>query len=363
MHRAVERFEIASLHALAHHGYDAVIDVRSPAEFAEDHVPGAVNLPALDDAQRAEVGTVYTRDSPFRARKIGAAMVARNVAGHVEGPLAAQDGAWRPLVYCWRGGQRSGSVATILAQIGWRTAVVAGGYRSYRAAVRRVLYDDAFPAPIVLLDGLTGTAKTALLNRAAARGVPILDLEGLAHHRGSVFGHRDGDQPSQKAFESALAAQVAALAPGRPVLVEAESSKVGARALPPGLWAAMRTAPRIEIAAPPAARAAYLRGAYADIAADPEQLHRMLAALVRLQGGERVARWQAMARAGAFTDLAADLMAQHYDPRYARQRARDVRPLLARIEMATLAASDLDGIADRIADRIGAMAAAPVGPA
>jgi tRNA 2-selenouridine synthase len=110
------------------HGYDCVIDVRSPSEYAEDHMPGAINLPVLDDAQRARVGCIYKQDGPFLARKIGASLVARNSATHIEGALAHYDKSWRPMVYCWRGGQRSAAFATILAQIGWRAGVVTGGY-------------------------------------------------------------------------------------------------------------------------------------------------------------------------------------------------------------------------------------------
>src|SRR5579872_889772 len=168
--------------------FDAIIDVRSPAEFAEDHVPGAISLPVLDDAERAEVGTIYVQDSRFRARRVGAALVARNVARHLETALADKDGAFRPLVYCWRGGQRSGAMATILSQVGWRTAVLAGGYRTYRRHVKARLYDETPPLKLVLLEGRTGTGKTAVLSRLAARGVQTLDLEGLAEHRGSVFG-------------------------------------------------------------------------------------------------------------------------------------------------------------------------------
>ena len=161
------------------HGFDEVIDVRSPAEFAEDHLPGAVNLPVLDDAERARVGTIYKQESPFLARKLGAALVARNAAAHIEGPLRDRDGGWRPLVYCWRGGQRSGSFASLLREIGWRVETVEGGYRSWRRLVVADLYERAFPARVVLLDGNTGTAKTDLLPRLAARGHQVIDLEEL----------------------------------------------------------------------------------------------------------------------------------------------------------------------------------------
>lgn len=186
--------------------FDDVIDVRSPAEFAEDHVPGAISLPVLDNEERAVVGTIYKQESPFKARKLGAALVARNAARHLEGPLAAKDGGWRPLVYCWRGGQRSNSFGSILTQVGWRTEVLAGGYQSYRRALVAALYDRALPHRFVLIDGDTGTAKTEILHLVAARGGQVLDLEGLANHRGSVLGPRPGGQPSQKMLESRLTA-------------------------------------------------------------------------------------------------------------------------------------------------------------
>ena len=302
--------------------FDTLVDVRSPAEFAEDHVPGAINLPALSNEERARVGTIYKQDSPFKARKIGAALVARNVAAHLDGPLAKKDGGWRPLVYCWRGGQRSGSVAIILGQVGWRAETVAGGYKSWRRLVVALLQDTAFPAPMVVLDGNTGTAKTEVLARLAARGVQVIDLEGLANHRGSLFGHREGGQPAQKWFESQLAVQVAALDPARPVVVEAESSRIGAVEVPKAVWAAIRAAPRVRIAAPLTARADYLARAYADVTEDAARLQAVIARLRPLHAAEVIDDWLEQARAGAFADLAADLMRRHYDPRYEKHRAR-----------------------------------------
>ncbi|MBT8477242.1 MAG: tRNA 2-selenouridine(34) synthase MnmH, partial [Alphaproteobacteria bacterium] len=267
---------LTSLSDLAALQADTVIDVRSSAEFAEDHLPGAINLPVLSDAERAEVGTIYVQDSAFRARRIGAALVAANAARHLQGPLADKDGSWQPLVYCWRGGQRSASFAAILTQVGWRTQVLTGGYRSYRRIVAQALYDDDWPTPLTLLDGNTGTAKTELLHLLAARGVQTLDLEGLARHRGSIFGPVAEAQPSQKAFESAIAGQLAGFDPARPVVIEAESSKIGDLLVPPSLWKAMAVAPRIEVAAPLGARAEYLTRAYADLEAAPDRVHAQL---------------------------------------------------------------------------------------
>ncbi len=313
---------LTSLTDLARHGFDDIIDVRAPAEYADDHLPGAISLPVLNDEERARVGTIYKQVNPFTARKLGAALVARNAAAHLEGPLADRPGGWRPLVYCWRGGQRSGSFATILGQIGWRVETLAGGYKVWRGLVVRALYETPFPASVVVLDGNTGTGKTDILLRMRALGAQVIDLEGLARHRGSLFGAMPGGQPSQRGFEGRLALEIAALDPARPVVVEAESAKIGNVRLPPGLWKAMQAAPRIAVTAPPAARAAYLTRAYADLTADAARLAAIIESLRPLHAAEVIAGWLALAAAGEFAPLAEDLMARHYDPRYLRHRAR-----------------------------------------
>ena len=331
-------------------GYDTVIDVRAPAEFAEDHLPCAISLPVLDDAERAHVGTIYKQESPFKARKIGAALVARNAAHHIESSLLGQDGGWRPLVYCWRGGQRSNSFAIILRQIGWRVDVLDGGYRRYRRAIVDAFYGAALPFRLIRLDGNTGTAKTELLHLLAGRGVQVVDLEGLAGHRGSILGARAGGQPSQKAFESALFAALQALDPSRPVIVEAESSRIGALRIPPAMWKAMIAAPRVVVEAQVPARAAYLARAYADLLAEPEALMELLNGLKQLVGGERVAHWQALASAHAWEQLAGELVTHHYDPAYARARERDDAPIAARVQAMGLGDADLPKLADRLAE-------------
>ncbi|QBY00852.1 tRNA 2-selenouridine(34) synthase MnmH [Rhodophyticola sp. CCM32] len=333
-------------------GFDAVIDVRSPAEFALDHVPGAVNMPVLSDVERARVGTIYTRDSPFAARKIGAALVARNVAAHVENALMGQEGGWHPLVYCWRGGQRSGSFATILRQIGWRVEVLEGGYRSYRRQVVEMLYDQPLAHRLIRLDGNTGSAKTDLLARLAARGVQVVDLEGLAGHRGSILGEMAGPQPSQKAFESALAQAVCAADQNRVLLVEAESSRIGALRLPPSLWAGMRAAPRLVVAAPVAARARYLAEIYAGYASDLPCLTARLDHLRPLAGHEQVDHWIALAQEGQLQALAAGLIKGHYDPAYTRARAADTTQIIDRFETDNLDETAREVLADRLAARL-----------
>ena len=344
---AIELTSLADVLALR---FDDIIDVRAPAEYADDHLPGAISLPVLDDAERAQVGTIYKQVSPFDARKIGAALVAKNAAAHLMGPLANRPGGWQPLVYCWRGGQRSGSFATILSQIGWRVEVIKGGYKTWRTLVVDALHQQPFPCPVIVLDGNTGTAKTEVLAQLPAQGVQVIDLEGLAHHRGSLFGNL-GPQPSQRAFEGRLAVAIARLDPTRPVVIEAESSKIGNLSLPPKLWRAMAEAPRIALSAPLDARARYLTRAYADLVTDTARLDAVLDRLRPSHPAEVIAEWQALAQSGQFTTLAAGLMQRHYDPRYAKHRARSTQGVTD-IATPTLDPDALPELASRIAQAI-----------
>jgi tRNA 2-selenouridine synthase len=329
--------------------FDAILDVRSPGEFAEDHIPGAENLPVLDDAERAEVGTIYVQQSRFLARRIGAAHVARNIARHLENALQDRPGSFHPLIYCWRGGQRSNAMATILSQVGWRVTLLTGGYKTYRRAIQTRLYDGDEPLKLVLIDGHTGSAKTAILHRLAARGVQTLDLEGLAAHRGSLFGaFPDRPQPSQKLFESRLVQALDALDLSRPVVVEAESSKIGERMTPPVVWRAMQAAPRIEICAPPEARARYLVAAYPELTQTPDLLAGLMERLPVHPGRKRLEDWAGLAAEGRFEDLALALMELHYDPAYDRSSRKDARPRLGEVALETLDEGELDRAADEV---------------
>lgn len=337
-------------------GFDDIIDVRSPAEFAQDHLPGAINLPVLDDQEHARVGTIYKQVSPFDARKIGAALVAANAARHIAGPLADRSGAWRGLIYCWRGGQRSGSFASILSQIGWRVETVQGGYKSWRRLVVDHVQNGRISAPVVVLDGNTGSAKTAILAELSAQGVQTIDLEGLARHRGSLFGAL-GDQPGQKAFEGALAVAIDALDPTQPVVLEAESSRIGNLNLPKAIWHAICDAPRIRLRIPVQVRARYCARDYAELAADRDGLISRIEALSPLHPKERIQTWAQLARRGQVEELALGLMHEHYDPRYERHRARhDAKP---EVELCADELTDLAPLAARIrgeVERLAAMA-------
>lgn len=329
--------------------FDMVIDVRSPGEFAEDHVPGAVNLPVLDDAERAVVGTTYVQESRFLARRIGAALVARNVARHLDTALADKPPTFRPLVYCWRGGQRSNAMALILAQVGWRTMVLKGGYKTYRRAAYSRLYDSDLNLRLVLLEGGTGSAKTAILNRVAALGEQVIDLEDIARHRGSLFGAlTDTPQPSQKWFESSLLDRLQRLDPARAILVESESSKIGNRTLPPAVWQAMQRAARIQLSAPLEARAAYLVKAYPGVIADRSLLEHVLTRLEVYPGRKQLANWRTLADAGAYTELVQQVVERHYDPSYARFNKRDTRPKLGEITLSALDEAAQEDAAARI---------------
>jgi tRNA 2-selenouridine synthase len=299
--------------------FDSVIDVRSPAEFAIDHIPGAANLPVLNDDERARVGTLY-KQSPFAGRKAGAALVAANIARHLEGPvLRDRQRGWKPLVYCWRGGQRSAALVHVLREIGWDAGRLDGGYKAYRRAVLADLPGLAQRCDWRVVCGLTGSGKSRLLQALADAGAQVLDLEGLAAHRGSVLGALpDAPQPSQKMFESRLWQQLGALDPACPVYVESESKKIGVLQVPQALLDCMWASPCIRLVTATPARVALLKEEYAHLLADADLLGGLLDRLLPLHGHAVIARWKELAAARAWDELVEDLLVRHYDPSYSR---------------------------------------------
>jgi tRNA 2-selenouridine synthase len=295
------------------------IDVRSPSEFAIDHIPGAVNLPVLDDNERAEVGTIHARDSGFAAKRHGASIVARNIARILDTHCRDKPREWAPLVYCWRGGKRSGSLAHVLKEVGWRAVQLEGGYQAYRRHVVASL--EALPPKFgfVVVCGLTGSGKSRLLHALDEEGAQVLDLERLAHHRGSLLGdHPEEPQPSQKAFDTGIAAALERFDPARPVFVESESRKVGTVQLGNALLAAMRAAACVRLRTPQPLRVQMLKEDYAHFLADPEALCDRLSRLVEVHGRKTIERWSDAARGGDFDALVDELLLRHYDPMYAR---------------------------------------------
>jgi tRNA 2-selenouridine synthase len=316
---------ITAADALARLGeFSAVIDARSESEFAEDRLPGAVNWPSLTDEERISVGTEYVQVSPFTARKRGAVMVARNIANHVERELMDAPKDWRPLVYCWRGGMRSGALSTVLDQIGFRVHRLEGGYQKYRRAVIDALEDLPSRFDYRVVCGSTGSGKSRLLQKLRALGAQVLDLEALANHRGSVLGLVPGSpQPGQKQFESRVWDALRHFDSARPVFIEAESKKVGDLRVPLALIERMRTSPCIRLDLPIDARVALLLEDYEHFVSDTNAFCGRLDALRPMRGNEAVNGWQEAARGGRTPDVVRALLVDHYDPIYAQSMKRN----------------------------------------
>lgn len=296
-----------------------IIDVRSPAEFEDDHIPGALSCPVLDNEQRARIGTLYKQASPFEARRLGAALVAQNIAAHLQQCFQDRGPQWRPLIYCWRGGQRSGAMVTVFRQIGWDAHQLEGGYRLYRRAVLARL--EALPDTLELrvLCGPTGCAKSRVLDALAARGEQVLDLERLARHKGSVLGALPGEaQPSQKLFETGLAQALQHFDPTRPVYVEAESRRIGRLTLPTALVQRLRTAHCLLIEADVDARTQYLLRDYRHLIDDPDWTIARLHHLREVRGDAQVRQWVRHVQDKDWTGLVKSLLEDHYDPLYRR---------------------------------------------
>lgn len=306
--------------------FDAILDARSEGEYALDHLPGAANWPSLNDAERIQVGTLYKQVSPFEAQKIGAALVAANISRHILAHVMDKPRNWKPLVYCWRGGKRSNSLALILGQIGFHVSLIEGGYKAFRAALVQDIPKRVEPLQWRVLCGPTGSGKTRLLQALAAQGEQVLDLEAIASHRASVLGIIPGQpQPTQKAFETQLWHALCQFDPTRPVYVEAESKKVGNLSLPDSLMSAMRQSPcvRLELSVPH--RVQLLMEDYNYFVKDPALFGERLDRLVDLKGRAVVEDWKTRAHAGHTAEVVAELLEKHYDPGYETSTARNFK--------------------------------------
>lgn len=321
--------------------FDTIIDARSPSEYAEDHLPDAINAPSLDDEERARIGALYKQTSAFEAKRAGAPLVSRNVARHIEALFAGKPRDWRPLVYCWRGGGRSGALAHVLRQVGWNVVRLEGGYKAFRKQVVADL--DRMPSMFRfrVVCGATGSGKSRLLEALARKGAQVLDLELLAAHRGSVLGELPGAaQPTQKAFETAIWTALSGFDPARLVYVESESRKVGNLRVPETLIWWMRESECLRLEAEPATRVRLLMEDYAHFVGDPGALVEKLECLRELHGAGRIERWKAHLAAGDWDALVLDLLENHYDPAYRKSMARNYRKVASAIPIAVADVSE-----------------------
>ena len=304
--------------------FDEIVDVRSPAEFAADHIPGAINLPVLNDEERARIGTIYKQVSAFDAKKRGAVLVSRNIARHLESHFLDKPRNYRPLVYCWRGGNRSGSLTHVLHKIGFAASQLEGGYKAYRSRVVEDLKSLPGRLQFRVICGPTGSGKSRLLRALSSAGAQVLNLEELAAHRGSVLGVLpDHPQPTQKAFESALWSGLHDFSPQAPVYVESESKRIGSLQVPDDLIAVMRASPCVRLRLPREARIRLLVEEYEHFPRQPDTLIEQLKLLTALRGKETIASWHALIDAGNWQGLVGALLDEHYDPAYNKSLAHN----------------------------------------
>ncbi len=306
--------------------FSAIIDARSESEYALDRLPGAANWPTLNDAQREQIGTEYVQVNAFEAKKRGAALAAKNIAAHIEREVIALPKNWKPLIYCWRGGKRSGSLALILSEIGFEVTLIEGGYKAFRAAVVQDIARLSTQFNYRIICGPTGSGKTRLLQGLAREGAQVLDLEELAEHRSSVLGLIPGKpQPSQKQFDMRIWHALRQLDASRTVWAESESKKVGNVSIPDELMTAMRASPCARVELPIEERVKLLLEDYDFFVKDPTFFCERLDVLRDLRGHEVINRWQSQIKAGDVAPVVRELLELHYDPGYLSSTRRNFK--------------------------------------
>ncbi len=325
--------------------FDTIIDVRSPLEYEEDHIIGSINCPVLYDQERIIVGTIYKKESTFKAKIIGSSLTARNIAKHIEKKFINQRGSWQPLIYCWRGGQRSKAFSLILSEVGWRTFQLEGGYKKYRNEVINFLNKVGSKLKIILISGKTGSAKTKILQNIKLQGGQILDLENLANHKGSLLGKiPDLKQPSQKLFESKLYHQIKQLDLRRNVYIEAESSKIGNIHIPKTLWAKMIVSPRIEIKADIELRSSFLLKDYKYMCENPELIKPIIYGLKNRLSKKLINDWMELITKKLWLDLTKSFLENHYDPSYSSNTIKNDRKVIREIQAKSFSKEEINKI-------------------
>ena len=332
--------------------FDTIIDVRSPLEFAEDHIVGAINCPVLSDLERQKVGTIYKKESSFKAKIIGSSLTAKNIAFHIENKFMEKKGSWQPLIYCWRGGQRSKAFSIVLSEVGWRTNQLKGGYKEYRNQVINFLDNIGPKLKITLISGKTGSAKTKILKSIENEGGQILDLEGLANHKGSLLGKiPDLIQPSQKFFESLIFNKIQNLNLKDKIYIEAESSKIGNIHIPKSIWKKMINSPRIEISANVELRAKFLVSDYDYMCNDPTLINPIIKGLKNRLSKKLFDEWTNLIDRKKWFDLTKSFLENHYDPSYSSNTIKNDRKVIKKITATSLNNSDIKDIAKKILNK------------
>ena len=299
--------------------FEDVIDVRTPSEYAEDHIIGSVNYPVLYNEQRSLIGKTYKQVNPFKAKIIGSSIIAKNIAIHIEKNFQNKSGSWKPLIYCWRGGQRSRALALILQEIGWQPYQLYGGYKKYRQDVMDLLNNLSPKLKLWSIGGKTGTAKTKILSTLEKLGGQVLDLEQLANHKGSLLGKiNNSPQPSQKLFESLILNKIQSFKLNKIIFIESESSKIGNLHIPKELWKNMFNTKQILIEAPIQSRVNFLIRDYNYLINNDVIFENLIKGLEKRMHKEIIDEWKKNIKSKNWKSLAHNLLNNHYDPAYTR---------------------------------------------
>ena len=326
--------------------YDTIIDVRSPSEFETDHIVGAINCPILYDDERQKVGTIYKQISSFKAKIIGSSLSAKNIAFHIEKEFLEKKGSWKPLIYCWRGGQRSKAFSIVLSEVGWRTYQLSGGYKEYRNDIIKYLDNIGMKLKIILISGKTGSAKTKILHSIRDQGAQILDLEGLARHKGSLLGAIPNlKQPSQKFFESLLFYEINKLNLKKNIFIEAESSKVGNVHIPKSIWSNMILSKRIEVVADVNTRAKFLIDDYQYMCKNPILIKPMIKGLKTRLSNNLIDSWEKLIDEKKWFELTKSFLENHYDSSYSSNTIKNDRKVIREVQATTLNNENIKNIA------------------
>ena len=294
-----------------------LIDVRTPQEFAEATIPGAINLPLFSNAERRQVGTAYRQQGKKAARQLGVELVAPKIPGFVSSVEQLWGEEQGPLiVFCWRGGLRSQAMSAFLTLAGIPARQLRGGHKAFRRHVVDYFEQQQWP-PIQVLRGLTGVGKTRVLQHLAHRGYPVVDLEGLANHRGSAFGALGlSPQPSQKMFEAALWDRLDGLKAAPYLVTEGESLHIGRLTVPKRFHQAMQVLPSLWLTASLETRIRAILDEYPARDQRREQFKKPIAALKERLGRATVSELISLLDAGRWEDLVRELMVRYYDPLY-----------------------------------------------